>query len=94
MIGRWNGPVAATTKRASMVPSDVSTQKPGRPVFLRTEVTSTPVRIGASIFSAYADEVIRDLFLRGEPVGVDVELLTGKSVVPGGAVRDQGIPPP
>ena len=56
MTGRWNGPVAATTARASMVPSDVSTVKPGRPVFLRTEVTSTPHRIGAPIFSAYASK--------------------------------------
>ena len=39
-----------TTKRASMVPSDVSTRKPGRPSFFRTLVTSTPVRIGAPIF--------------------------------------------
>jgi hypothetical protein len=52
MTGRWNGPVATTTKRAPMVPSDVSTRKPALSVFLCTDVTSTPQRIGAAIFSA------------------------------------------
>ena len=44
--------VAATTKRAPRVPSEVWTVKPGRPWFLRTEVTSTPHRTGAAIFFA------------------------------------------
>lgn len=52
MTGRWNGPVAATTKRAFTTPADVSARNPGRPAFLRTEVTSTPHRTGAAIFSA------------------------------------------
>ena len=39
-------------------------------------------------------EVVRDLLLGGESVGVDVEFLTGKSVVPCGSVGDQGVPPP
>jgi len=52
MTGFWNAPVARRTWRASMVPSDVSTRKPGRPSFFRTDVTSTPVLIGASTFSA------------------------------------------
>ena len=50
MTGRWNGPVATTTKRASMVPSDVSTRKPAVSAFLCTNVTSTPHWIGAAIF--------------------------------------------
>jgi hypothetical protein len=37
---------------ASMVPSGISTVSPGRPSFLHTEVTSTAVRIGASIMAA------------------------------------------
>ena len=52
ITGFWNGPVAATTKRVSRRPSEVCTVKPGRPPFLRTEVTSTPQRTGAAIFSA------------------------------------------
>ena len=35
-----------------MIPSDVSARKPGRPAFRRTDVTSTPQRIGAAICSA------------------------------------------
>jgi len=52
MIGIWNGPVAETTRRASMTPFEVSTRKPGLPFNAETEVTSTPVRIGASNFFA------------------------------------------
>ena len=48
ITGRWNGPVAATTRLASMVPAEVSTVKPGRPTLRTTFLTSTPVRIGAS----------------------------------------------
>ena len=53
MIGFWNAPVADTMNRASIVPSEVSTWNPGLPSFLRTLVTSTPVRIGAPTFSAH-----------------------------------------
>ena len=40
------------------------------------------------------DEVVRDLLLAGEGVGVDVELLTREAVVPRRPVGHQGIPPP
>ena len=39
------------------------------------------------------DEVVRDLVLRGEGIGIEVdELQTGEAVVPGRSVRDEGIP--
>ena len=38
MIGRWNGPVAATTRWASITPSEVSARNPGRPAFRCTEI--------------------------------------------------------
>ncbi|MCY1462211.1 hypothetical protein D9M71_799590 [compost metagenome] len=48
MIGRWKGPVADTTRRASITPSEVSMVKPGRSALRTTDFTSTPVRMGAS----------------------------------------------
>ena len=39
-------------------------------------------------------EIVRDLILRGERIGVGVEFLTREAVVPRGSVRHQGVPPP
>ncbi len=51
-MGRWKGPVATTTRLASIVPSDVSMVKPCLPALRTTFFTSTPVRMGASNFLA------------------------------------------
>lgn len=40
------------------------------------------------------DEVVGNLFLSGERIGIDGELLARKPVVPGGPVGHQGVPPP
>ena len=52
MSGRWNGPVATTTRLASIVPSEVSMMKPGRSALRTTFVTATPVRMGPASFLA------------------------------------------
>ena len=50
--GFWKGPVATTTRFASIWPAEVSTKKPGFPVWRVTDVTLTPQRMGALILRA------------------------------------------
>ena len=52
IAGFWNGPVAATTYLASISPSEVTTLNPAFVEFLVTDLTSTPVLIGALNFLA------------------------------------------
>ncbi len=94
MTGAWKGPVATTTKRASTVPSEVSTRKPaapglaaqGRHLHTTSHRCRDLLRVGA--------EVVRDLLLRGEVVRSQAgELQARETVVPDRPVRDQGVPP-
>jgi hypothetical protein len=50
--GFWKGPVATTTRFASIWPAEGSTKNPGFPVWRVAEVTLTPQRMGALILRA------------------------------------------
>ena len=93
MIGRWNGPVAATTLLASITPSDVSARKPepiGFPFHRRDLDTAAD---GGLDLLCDGFEIFDDPVLGGKAVGINVgEFQTGKPVMPGRAVGDQRVP--
>ena len=94
MLGRWNGPVAATTRCASITPSEVSTRKPGRPFrpCHLQHLHAAANRRGDLLCEG--DEIVRHGFLVGKVVRADAaihvaEIEIGKAVMPGGTVRHQ-----
>lgn len=91
--GTWKGPVAATTRCASISPCEVETMKPGPPLAPRDALDLDPGAHGGVDHSGVVFEILRHPFLGREGLGGQVlELQAGKAVMPGGTVGNQRIP--